>query len=124
MSNNETEERDHAYFIQLPIEEAAEVSDELEETVWTIAEEEGVEQTLRDANFDLRVGKTFIDPNTLITVIVHFAATGAVSGAASKITSIAIDQAWKAWTTKVLPRLKEKLGQTVLVDKDEQKEDK
>ena len=120
MSNNETEERDHAYFIQLPIEEAAEVSDKLEETVWTIAEEEGVEQTLRDANFDLRVGKTFIEPLTLITVIVHLAG----SAVAGKVASVLVDEAWKAWTTKVLPRLKEKLGQTVLVDKDEQKEDK
>src|SRR5947209_13881308 len=109
MSNRPAEERDHAYFIQLPIDEALEVSDELETTVWEIAREEGVEEALKDAQFDIRIGKTAIDPNAVVTVIVHLAATGAVSGAASKITSIAIDQAWKAWLTKILPALKKKL---------------
>jgi hypothetical protein len=120
MSDNEAEKRDYAYFIQLPIEEAAEVSDQLEEIIWLIAEEENVDQTLRDADFDLRIGKTIVDPHTMITVIVHLAG----STIASKVSSVLVDEAWKAWTAKILPRLKEKFGQTVLVDKDDQKEDK
>jgi hypothetical protein len=123
MKNNEMEEIDHTYSIDLPIEEAAEVSDKLEETVWAIAKEQGVEQTLRDANFDIQAGKPFFDPHTLITVIVHFAG-GAAAGAGSAFGKKVTEKAWEAWTTKVLPRLKEKFGPTVLVDKDKQKESK
>ena len=118
MSDNEPKRISHAYFIQLPIAQAIELRDELKTTVWEIAQQEGVEETLREAQFDIQAGKTAIDPNTIITVIVTFVGTKVASSVTDKI----LEKAWEAWETKILPPLKQKFGKTALVDKDERKD--
>lgn len=119
MSNSAAEERRQEYFIQLPINEAIAVRDDLEKSIWEIARQEGVEDTLKAARFDIRVGKPAIDPNTLITVVITYLAIKTADKTYDKL----YDQVWDAWTEKVWPVLKHKFGDTFLIEKDKHKND-
>lgn len=117
MDKSAAEERSHEYFIHLPINEAIAVRNELESSVWEIAKQEGVEDTLREAHFDVRVGKPAIDVNTIITVVVTYIGLKTLDNTYDKL----YDKAWDAWVEKVWPALKKKFGETVLIEKDQKK---
>lgn len=117
MDNSAAEERSHEYFIQLPINEAIEVRDELESAIWEIARQEGVEDTLKEAHFDVRIGKPAIDINTVITVIITYIGLRTLDNTYDKL----YDKAWNAWVEKVWPGLKQKFGDTFLAEKGKKK---
>ena len=132
MSDTIPEGKRQEYVINLPFREALKVREELDEAVWEIARQEGVEETLKEANFQVQIGETAFDPHAIIVFIASLSPIvssaayvakkvldKATDKAMDKATDKALDEAWKAWETKVLPALKKKFGETSLVKKDE-----
>ena len=115
MTSNTPERKHHDYYIKLPINEALDVRDQLEATIWEIARREGVEETLRESQFKVHVGKPAIDPFTVITVVITYLAMKT----ADKVTDKVFDKTWEAWEKKIRPELWQKFGKDLLVDKDD-----
>ncbi len=114
-----TERKEYTYYIKLPRNEALEVRDQLSDEIKAIARQKGEEETLREAGFEVRVGKPALDPGTLITVIITYIGMKAVD----KAIDHSLDHAWLVWQEKILPALKEKFGPDVLIEQDEEDDD-
>src|SRR5947209_1723094 len=118
MTSNTTERKHHDYYIKLPINEALDVRDQLETTIWEIARSEGIEETLRESQFKVQVGKPALDPFTVITVVIVYLGMKT----ADKVTDKVLDKVWEAWEKKILPELQRKFGKNVLVDENDDEE--
>lgn len=107
------------YYIDLPVEQAIEIQTQLDATIWAIAQEEQVEDILRNADFRVIVGQPALDPGTLITVVVTYVGTKIVD----KTLDGAIDWTAKTtielWEKLILPKLRKRLGDRALVADEE-----
>lgn len=117
------QEASYSYYIALPIGEAIQVRDGLEDVIWEIAREEGVEDTLRKADFRVRASEPAIDAGVVITVVITYIASKALDKVTDKVMDKVIDNTGKAlstiWLNRILPKLRQRLGQSALVDEDE-----
>lgn len=111
------------YYIKLPLAQALEVRDQIEETIWSIARTEDVEQTLQDAQFEVQAGKPALDPGTWMIIIIGWVAMKTVDKVTDKALDKAIDKTYEAWITKILPRLKQTFGDEVLVENEEDEDE-
>lgn len=108
------------YYIDLPIDQALEVREELEPTVWEIAREENAEEILRDADFRVIVGQPAIEVGTVITVVVTYIGMKIIDKSVDEAIGWALDKAIETttdlWTRVILPKVRERLGWNALSD--------
>jgi hypothetical protein len=113
-------ERRYSYYINLPLDEALSIRDSLTAAIWEIASEEGVEEMLREAKFQVRPSELAIDAGAVITVVVTYLATKVVD----KTTDKAIDKMGETlrhiWLNKILPKIRDRFGEDALVDEDDE----
>lgn len=103
------------YYINLPLDEALEIRDSLEDAIWEIARQNDVEETLREAKFDIKIGQPAVEAGVAITVVVTYLATKLVD----KVTDKALDKAIDTiWSKIILPKLRRRFGKKALVEKE------
>lgn len=121
MTTNTPEEK--TYSINLPLDQALEVSSQLQELVWEVADEKEVREILEKSQFRVVVAQPALVEGAVITVVVTYLGgkivdkiTGRVL---DKLLDASIEKVEEIWSKLILPELRKRLGNKALVEKED-----
>jgi len=120
--NDESQEKTLLYYINLPVNDAVFVADRLEQEIWEIASEEDVEDILRKAQFNICISEPALDLGVLMSVVVVWMADKVFEKATDKVLERTFDRLEEVWREKILPKLRERFGNSALAEEEEDKE--